>query len=153
MKCPFKCSVKKNEEMFRFLMVLILILVMLIVAILSGYGDYYIGDSSLYDPFEDYYPTYSYDSLSDLINEKHLESTVRITSTVGRVLDDYTSKSDYVYQQFYIQEGGDELKVFCSTYKGRTQISEGDTVSISGKLQEYYGELEIYTECREISTI
>jgi len=149
MKCPF-CELKGNEEMFRFLMVLVLISAMLIIAMVSGIGDYYIGDSSLYDPFVDTYTIYPYGTLSDLMDDMRIDSTVKITSTVGRILEDYTSKSGYVYQQFYIQEGDDELKVFCSTYKGRTDISEGDTVSISGTLQEYYGELEIYTECREI---
>lgn len=150
MKCPFLCALKKNEEMFRFLMVLVLISAMLLIALLSGIGDYYIGDSSLYDPFEDSYTIYPYDTLSDLLDDMRLDSTVKITSTVGRILEDYTSKNGYVYQQFYLKEGDDEVKVFCSTYKGRTQISEGGTVSISGTLQEYYGELEIYTECREI---
>jgi len=153
MKCPFLCTLRKNEEMFRFLMVLILISAMLLIAMWSGYGDYYIGDASLYDPFEDSYTIYPYDTLANLLDDNRLDNVVRVTTTVGRVLSDYTSEKGYTYQQFYLQEGSDELKVFCSAHKGRVQISEGDTVSVSGILREYSRELEIYTECREISQV
>lgn len=146
-------SLRKNEELFRFMLVLVLVTLMLGVSVLSGWADNYIGDASLYDPFTASYTINPYSSLSDLLADMKVDTTVRVTAEVGEVLEDYTSKKGYVYQQFYLQEGSERLKVFCSTYKGRVQISEGDTVSITGTLQEYYNELEIYTDCGEIDVV
>ncbi len=43
-----------------------------------------------------------------------LGERVKVRGRVSEVMDDHVSGKGYLYQQFMITEGGEEIKVFCS---------------------------------------
>ncbi len=138
-----------DENMLRFLMMAGFIAVALAIAAVSGELSSY----SLSDPFESFYPTLEYQSVTDLLDEMPLDKHISLSGTVSRVADDFTSDKGYEYQQFYVSDGQSEVKVFCSKYSGTADVREGDQVFLSGKFQKYYQTLEIYTECPSVNII
>lgn len=89
-------------------------------------------------------------TVSRLLEERPLESRVQVSGNVSSVLKDYESDSGNIYQQFYLSDGADAVKVFCSTAAGRVNVSGGDHVRVEGTFQEFYGQDEIYTRCATI---
>lgn len=89
-------------------------------------------------------------TVTGLLQQKPLERNVEVEANVSRVLADYVSEAGNTFQQFYVTDGNRELKIFCSTSSGRTQLEEGDRVEVSGEFQEFYGEYEIYTRCGSV---
>ncbi|MEM7816187.1 MAG: hypothetical protein QXN71_03645 [Candidatus Aenigmatarchaeota archaeon] len=102
------------------------------------------------NPFEDELASEEMGSVSQMLQELPLDRTISVQGTVSRVLSDYKSKKGYEYQQFYITDGKEELKVFCSKYKGAVDIKRNDNVSVTGKFQKYGNEYEIYAECQNV---
>jgi TorA maturation chaperone TorD len=138
-----------DESMLRFLMMAVFIAGALAIAAVSGELSSY----SLSDPFESIYPALEYGNVTELLDEMPLDQQVSLSGTVSRVDSDYTSKKGYEYQQFFVSDGHSEVKVFCSKYRGSVDVSEGDEVFLSGKLQKYYQTLEIYTECPSVNVL
>ena len=89
-------------------------------------------------------------TVSQLYEKALANETVTVRGTVIRILPDYTSKKGYDYQQFYIGDGSEEIKIFCSERYGKVTVQTGDEVVVSGKYQKYYTEMEIYGYCSEI---
>ncbi len=138
-----------NEEMLRFLMMSVFISAVLAIAAISGELSSY----SISEPFEDYYPSVEFNNVSELLDRMPLGNRVSLSGTVSLLEEDYISKKGYEYQQFFITDGSTEVKVFCSKRGGGVEISQGDKVFLSGKLQKYYDTLEIYTDCSNIDIL
>jgi len=92
-------------------------------------------------------------TVSQTLQELPLDKTITVQGSVSRLLDDYTSKKGYQYQQFYISDGSKDLKVFCSKYKGSVSIRKGDNVSATGKFQKYSNSYELYGECGDVEVL
>ncbi len=138
-----------NEDVFRFLLVVVLFTGVLIIAALSGeIHSYEAGSGHL-----SLGPTMEFASVSELMQRMPLEENVAVTGEVSRVLEDHVSTKGYEYQQFYITDGSQEIKIFCSKYKGTTNVKEGDSVLINGKFQKYYNEYEIYLNCKDVEIV
>jgi hypothetical protein len=89
-------------------------------------------------------------NVSALVEQRPLDTQIVVTGNVSRVVQDYEAESGNVYQQFYLSDGTEQIKVFCSTAAGRRNISTGNTVTVDGTFQEVYGQDEIYTRCATI---
>jgi hypothetical protein len=138
-----------DENMLRFLLALVLFAGTLIIAALSGeMHSYPAGSGSIAIG-----PTSDFSSVSGLMQAMPLEQQVSVPGEVSRVLEDYVSKKGYEYQQFFITDGEQELKIFCSKYKGSIDVKEGDEVLINGKFQNYYNAYEIYLDCRDVEFV
>ena len=135
--------------MLRFLMMAVFIAIALAIAAVAGELSSY----NLSDPFESYYPTLEYGNVTQLLDEMPLDQHVSISGTVSRIEQDYTSKKGYEYQQFFVTDGQEEVKIFCSKYRGSVDVNKGDEVFLSGKFQKFYNTLEIYTECPSVNII
>ncbi len=138
-----------NEDVFRFLFAVILFTGVLIIAALSG-------EIHSYDAGSGYFslgPTMEFASISELVERMPLEENVAVPGEVSRILEDHVSTKGYEYQQFYITDGSQELKIFCSKYKGTTDVKKGDEVLINGKFQKYYNEYEIYLNCKDVEIV
>lgn len=94
-----------------------------------------------------------YDSVAALMEALPTGSQVHVTADVSEVMEDYTSDAGNTYQQFYVTNGDEEVLVFCGTFSGRTNVSAGDTVRVSGEFQKFYDKYEIYTECNSIQIV
>jgi predicted extracellular nuclease len=92
-------------------------------------------------------------SVSELMKKALINSSVNVKGTVNRILDDYKSKKGYSYQQFYITDGSEEIKIFCSQRYGNIDVKQGEAVLIKGKFQKYYNELEIYGYCSDVKIL
>jgi predicted extracellular nuclease len=92
-------------------------------------------------------------TVSQTLQELPLDSTINVQGSVSRILDDYTSKKGYQYQQFYVSDGAKDLKVFCSKYKGSVSVKKGDNVSVTGKFQKYSSTYELYGECNGVEVL
>ena len=138
-----------DENLLRFLMLAVFISVVLVIASISGELSSY----SLSDPFESYYPSLEFSNVTELIDRMPIGEYVSLSGTVSLVEDDYTSQSGHEYQQFFITDGSREVKVFCSRRAASLDISPGDEVFLTGKLQKYYETLEIYTDCPNVNVI
>ncbi|MFB6294753.1 MAG: hypothetical protein ABEI97_03265, partial [Candidatus Nanohaloarchaea archaeon] len=79
-------------------------------------------------------------TVSQLREERPLDTRVRVSGTVAKTVDDYEAESGNVYQQFYLSDGEERVKVFCSTAAGRVNVSVDDRVRVEGTFQEYYGQ-------------
>jgi len=89
-------------------------------------------------------------TISYLLTEFPVNQYVCVEGTVSEILPDYTSKKGYKYQQFFITDGKNSLKVFCSKYSGSVNVSVNDHVSVTGKFQKFGNTYEIYTQCKNI---
>lgn len=138
-----------DEYLLRFLMMAGFIAVALAIAAVGGELSTY----SFSDPFESYYPSLEYSNVTELLHDMPLNEYISLSGTVSRVEADYTSEKGYVYQQFYVSDGSQEVKVFCSKYRGSVELNEGDEVFLSGKFQKYYQSLEIYTDCNNVNVL
>lgn len=138
-----------NEDVLRFLLAVVLFAGIMVIAALSGEmhsypagtGDFAMG------------PTLDFSTVSELMQSMPLEQQVSVPGEVSRVLEDYVSKKGYKYQQFFITDGEQELKIFCSKYKGSVDVKKGDNVLIRGKFQKYYNTYEIYLNCKDVETV
>ncbi|UCC92045.1 MAG: hypothetical protein JSV39_02175 [Candidatus Aenigmatarchaeota archaeon] len=92
-------------------------------------------------------------TVSEVFDKVLLGEDVFVTGEVIKVLDDHVSKKGYEYQQFFISDGSENIKVFCSVKYGRTDISEGDEILFDGEFKKYYGTHEIYGFCSEIKIL
>ena len=90
---------------------------------------------------------------SRLFRTALLGEEVYVKGMVMKILPEYEAKSGYDYQQFFISDGEESVKVFCSEKYGKAYVSEGDEVIASGKFQKYYGEFEINGFCSEIKIL
>ena len=138
-----------NEEMLRFIMMAVFVSGMLAIAAVSGELSHY----SFADPFETYYPSIEFSSVTELLERMPLQQHVSLTGTVRHISEDYISDSGSEYQQFFISDGSREVKVFCSTNGGRVSVREGDEVFLTGKFQKYYDSVEIYTDCSSVNPL
>jgi uncharacterized protein YdeI (BOF family) len=119
------------------------------ILVISWLGGYLTGRTVYMNPFQDDQPAQEM-GISQLLQELPLDKTVSVQGYVSRILDDYTSKKGYVYQQFYLSDGSKEVKIFCSKYKGSVDIQKNDNVSVTGTFQKYSNTYEIYTECGNV---
>ena len=132
-----------DENFLRFLMLAGFLTVVLGIAAISGDLTSY----SLTEPFESYYPTMEFDSVSGLLSVMPLSEHVSVKGTVSEIGEDYVSPKGYEYQQFRISDDTNEVKVFCSKRDGSADVAIGDIVVVQGKFQKYYDSLEIYADC------
>lgn len=137
-----------NENVMRFLLLVVLFAGIVIIAALSGELHSYPAGTGLIMG-----PTYEFSSVSELLERMPLEEEVSVPGEVSRILDDYVSKTGYEYQQFFITDGKNELKIFCSKYRGSTDVKEGDKVLIKGTFQKYYSTYEIYLNCGDVDVL
>ena len=135
-----------NEDLLRFLLAAVLFIGVLTIAALSGEMHYYQAESGYFSLA----PAMEFASISELMQRMPLEEQVSVPGEVVRVLEDQVSKKGYEYQQFYITDGKQDIKIFCSKYKGSINIKEGDSVLINGKFQKYYNEYELYLNCNDV---
>ena len=139
---------KINENMMRFLLLAILFIGIVIIAALSNeLHSYPAGTGVILGP------VYEFSSVSELIDRMPLEEEVHVPGQVSRILDDHVSKNGYEYQQFFISDGNNDLKIFCSKYKGSAGVKEGDKVLIKGTFQKYNSAYEIYLECKDVEIV
>ena len=89
-------------------------------------------------------------TISYLLTEFPVNQYVSVEGTVSEILPDYTSKKGYKYQQFFITDGKNSLKIFCSKYSGSVNVSVNDYVYVTGKFQKFGNTYEIYTQCKDI---
>jgi len=92
-------------------------------------------------------------SVSEVFESALLGEDVFVKGEVTEVLKDHVSKKGYVYQQFVISDGEEEIKVFCSVKYSRAEVSEGDEIVFDGEFRKYYNTYEIYGFCSEIKKI
>jgi len=90
-------------------------------------------------------------TVSEVFEHSLLDDYVYVRGEVTEVLEDHISNKGYVYQQFVISDGEEEIKVFCSVKYGRTEVSEGDQIVFDGEFKKYYGTFEISGFCSEIN--
>jgi|GEM_PF-1750074 len=90
-------------------------------------------------------------TVSEVFEHSLLGDYVYIRGEVTEVLEDHISKKGFVYQQFVISDGEEEIKCFCSVKYGRTEVKEGDEIFFDGEFRKYYNTYEIYGFCSEIS--
>lgn len=136
-----------DKDVKRFLMLVVLIFGSLVIGI--GVSRLSENDYSGYNGGGNYEEF----TVTDLMDEKPLDSQVSVKGNVSKVLSNYTSEKGYVYQRFHLTDGKEEVLVFCSTYKGYKKFERGDRVKVEGKFQEYYDKYEIYTYCSRIEII
>lgn len=89
-------------------------------------------------------------SVSEVFDNVLLDEDVFVKGKVTEALEDHTSKKGFVYQQFVISDGKEEIKVFCSVKYGRAEVSKGDEIVFDGEFKKYYNQYEIYGFCSEI---
>ncbi|MCJ7479145.1 MAG: hypothetical protein MUP63_03125 [Candidatus Nanohaloarchaeota archaeon QJJ-7] len=128
------------DEVKRFGLVAVLLIGSLLIGFFSG-G---VSSSPDYGGKPDNY------TVSGLMEKLPLKENVEVSGNVSRILNDYESDAGNVYQQFYLTDGEERVKVFCSTSSGRTNVSVDDRVRVSGEFKEFYGEYEVYTRCSSI---
>jgi len=92
-------------------------------------------------------------TITNLLQEAPLDQNIEVSGNVTELLEDYTSKKGYVYQQIMFSDGSNELLIFCSTYKGRKDLNIGDRIRVEGKFQKYKDKYEIYSYCSQIQKI
>lgn len=138
-----------NEDVLRFLFAAVLFTGVLVIAALSGDLHSYPAGSGYVSAG----PVLEFESISELLYRMPLEEQVSVPGEVNRIQEDYVSKKGYEYQQFFITDGEQELKVFCSKYRGGIDIKEGDYVLIKGKFQKYYNTYEIYLDCSNVEIL
>ena len=120
---------------------------------ISWLGGQLTGKAIYVNPFQDDQPAEEMGSVSQILQELPLDKTVSVQGTVSKVLSDYTSKKGYQYQLFYITDGSNDLKIFCSKYKGSVNLEKGQNVSVTGKFQKYSSSYEIYGECGNVEVL
>jgi hypothetical protein len=91
-------------------------------------------------------------TVSEVFDNVLLEEDVFVKGKVTEVLEDHTSEKGFVYQEFMISDGKEEIKVFCSVKYGRAEVSKGDEIVFDGEFKKYYNQYEIYGFCSEIRT-
>jgi hypothetical protein len=141
---------KVNKDLLRLG---ILALFLIGILVISWMGGYLTGRTVYVNPFQDDQPAAEMGSVSQLLQELPLDKTISVQGSVSRILDDYTSKKGYQYQQFYISDGAKDLKVFCSKYKGAVDVQKGDNVSVTGTFQKYSNTYEIYGDCSGVEVL
>jgi hypothetical protein len=92
-------------------------------------------------------------AVSQLFRNALLGEEVYVRGRISEMLPEYKAKSGYNYQQFFISDGEDSIKVFCSQKYGKADVGEGDEIVASGKFQKYYDAFEINGFCREIKVL
>jgi hypothetical protein len=92
-------------------------------------------------------------TVSEVYDKVLLGEDVFVKGRVTEVLEDHVSEKGFVYQQFMISDGEEEIKVFCSIKYGRTKVKEGDQIVFDGEFRKYYGTYEISGFCSEIRKI
>ena len=92
-------------------------------------------------------------TVSQLFRTALLGEEVYVTGSITKLSPEYKAKSGYNYQQFFISDGEESIKVFCSEKYGKADVSEGDAIVASGKFQKYYEEFEINGFCSEIKVL
>jgi uncharacterized protein YdeI (BOF family) len=142
-----------REEMLRFLLVVVLFAGILLIASLSGEMRSYPADSNDFVTGQVSGNAGDFSSVSELLRQTPLDKQVSVLGEISRIMEDYVSKKGYEYQQFFITDGEQELKIFCSKYKGSVEVKEGDNVLIKGKFQKYYNTYEVYLDCRNVEIL
>lgn len=89
-------------------------------------------------------------SVSEVFSNSLLGDYVYVKGEVKEVLEDHLSEKGFLYQQFIISDGEENIKVFCSTKYGETEVGEGDEILFDGEFKKFYGTLEIYGFCSEV---
>jgi hypothetical protein len=89
-------------------------------------------------------------TVSGMFGSAMLREDVYVTGTVSEVLSDHVSKTGFLYQQFLISDGVEEIKIFCSQKYGKSIVAVGNEIVASGTFQKYYGEYEIYGFCFDV---
>jgi len=134
-----------EKEMIRFLLTAALILGVVLISYLGGSISGHSGYSPPSQPQD-----YTEFTVSELLDQLPLDQYVSVSGVVSEIESDYISKKGYEYQQFMLSDGSEEIKIFCSKYKGSADISQGDQVSLRGRFQKYYQTFEIYLPCSDI---
>ncbi len=88
--------------------------------------------------------------VSEVFDKVLLGEDVLVKGRVTKVLEDYVSKKGFVYQQFMISDGEEEIRIFCSTKYGKTKVTKGEEIAFEGEFKKYHGTYEIYGFCSEI---
>ena len=89
-------------------------------------------------------------SVSEVYGKVLLGEEVFIRGKIVKVLGDYVSRKGYVYQQFVISDGSENIKIFCSTKYGRAEVEEGEEIVFEGEFKKYHGTYEIYGFCSQL---
>lgn len=92
-------------------------------------------------------------TVSSLLSTLPVNHYVSVTGRVSKILPDYISRKGYKYQQFYISDSKNFLKVFCSKRAGFINVSIGERVWVRGRFQKFGNEYEIYTQCKNIKVL
>lgn len=92
-------------------------------------------------------------SVSEVFSNSLLGDYVYVQGKITEVLEDHVSEKGFIYQQFMISDGNEEIKFFCSVKYGRTKVSEGDEIIFDGEFKKYYQTYEIYGFCSEIKIL
>ncbi len=138
-----------DEGLLRFLMLAILVSLVLTIAAISGELSSYRLD----DPFESHYPVLELSNVTELLREMPLGRYVSLSGEVSGLKDDFLSESGSTYQQFYLTDGSREVKVFCLQASGSLDLQKGDEVFVTGRLQKYYNEIEVYSQCSGVNIV
>ncbi len=139
-----------DKELKRFIYVTILIIgTVLISLIFSDTTASSMSNSTQFDSTKNS-GTYT---ITQLLSKRPLDQNIKVAGNISAVLKDYTSKKGYVYQRLKVSDGSNEILIFCSAYKGKSDLTIGDRVSVEGKFQKYKDEYEIYTYCSQIQKI
>lgn len=91
-------------------------------------------------------------SVDWLMTERPIGETVMVDGRVVQVQEDHVSSAGNVYQRFTLADpdGTSAILVFCSTDQGRTTVSPGDAVTVTGTFKKYYDTYEIYMMCSDV---
>ncbi len=89
-------------------------------------------------------------TVSEVFSDSLLGDYVYVKGEVTEVLKDHVSEKGFVYQEFIISDGEEEIKVFCSVKYGRADVTEGDEILFDGEFNKYYGTYEVYGFCSEV---
>jgi exonuclease VII large subunit len=92
-------------------------------------------------------------TVSELFESALLGEDVIVEGRISEVLPDHISRKGFRYQQFYVSDGKEKIKFFCSIKYGRTNVKEGNQVLVEGEFKKYYKELEIYGWCSEVKIL
>ena len=130
-------------------MMALFISAVLAIAAISGELSTY----SLSVPLESHYRTIEFENITVLIEKMPLGQYVSVSGMISRTGSDYISNKARVYKQFFLTDGANEIKVFC-LYRGEIlNLTAGNRIFVTGRMQKYYDTIEIYTDCSNINAI
>ncbi len=92
-------------------------------------------------------------TISGVFSGALLGEDVFVRGFVSETPSEHVSKKGYSYQQFFITDGEEQLKIFCSEKYGKTDAQEGDEIIFEGTFQKYAGTFELYGFCSEIKVL